>query len=247
MKRTVIAILLLLPALAFGQRTPGTGDDTSATVVDRYLQLMNFEGYSTDSMLVMETAVTVYGSDDTLWMYRWFSPPRKHRVELWHKGTLIEGLIGNNEDVFLHYDAREHQWKELEEQEFLTQVSGYDFRGPLYLWRWNGSSLTWNGLTELDGHPMQVVKVSRPGMYDRFYMFDPGSGLLTLIVESENYSTTHAPMKESHVEWKSIHEYLPVSTHLVPSLESFQRDGKLTILSTTAHIEHMRPRIFNRE
>ena len=50
MKRTVIAILLLLPALAFGQRTPGTGDDTSATVVDRYLQLMNFEGYSTDSI-----------------------------------------------------------------------------------------------------------------------------------------------------------------------------------------------------
>jgi hypothetical protein len=94
---------------------------------------------------------------------------------------------------------------------------------------------------------MQVVKVSRAGMYDRFYMFDPGSGLLTLIVETEDYNPAHAPMKESHVEWKSIHEYLPIGTHLVPSLESFRRDGKLTILSTTAHMEYIRPRIFNRE
>ena len=46
MKRTLITLLLLLPATAFGQL--GNGDDTAATVVDRYLTLLNIEGYSED-------------------------------------------------------------------------------------------------------------------------------------------------------------------------------------------------------
>ena len=107
---------------------------------------------------------------------------------------------------------------------------------------------TWNGLTELNGKPLQVVKVSTPGMFDRFYMFDPGNGLLTLVVESKEYEKgSQIPKEESHIDWKSVHEYLPVSNHLVPSLESFMRDGRLTILSTTAHLEYIRPRMFNRE
>ena len=245
MKRTIIALLLLLPAMAFGQLSEA--DDTAATVVERYLRLLNVEGYSEDSMLVMETTVTVYGSDDTLTLRRWFSPARKHRVEVWHKGQLQDGLIGNNEDVFLHYNAATKRWEKLGEREFFSQVAGYDFRGPLYLWRWSNTKLTWNGITEVEGKPLQVVKASRPGLYDRFYMFEPSSGLLTLIVETEEYVGKNEPLKESHVEWKCCHEYLPVSNHLVPSLESFMRDGKLTILSTTAHLEPIRPRFFNRE
>jgi len=238
-------MLLLLPALAFGQ-LPGE-DTAAAKVVDRYLSLLNVEGYSEDSMLVMETAVTVYGASDTIWMRRWFASPKKHRVEVWYGEQLQEGLIGNDEDVFLHYNAEAKHWEEVSEMVFTTLMSGYDFRGPLYLWRWNGTKLTWNGTTELKGEPLQVVKASRPGMYDRYYMFEPASGLLTLIIETEDYPGTREPMKESHVDWKSCHEYLPVSNHLVPSLESFMRDGKLTILSTTAHLEHIRPRFFNRE
>lgn len=245
MKKTVITMLLLLPALAFGQQE--VAKDTAAEVVDRYLRLLNVESYSEDSMLVMETAVTVYGSEDTLWMKRWFSPARKYRVEVWHKDSLIEGLISNDLDNFLQYDASHQKWVKISEKSIVTNLSGYDFRGPLYLWRWNGSTLTWNGLGELKGKPMQVVKVVRSGMYDRYYMFDPDSGLLTLIMESEDFNPANPPRKETHIEWKSINEYLPVSNHLVPSLESFMRDGKLTILSTTAHLEKIIPRIFNRE
>lgn len=245
MKRILITLLLLLPATAFGQL--GNGDDTAATVVDRYLTLLNIEGYSEDSMLVMETAVTVYGSDDTLWMRRWFAPAKKLRMELWYKDTLTEGLISNGVDNFLRYDAKKGKWVEESRQKMAHLLSGYDFRGPLYLWRWNGSTLTWNGMGDIKGKPMQVVKVSRSGMYDRYYMFDPASGLLTLIMESEDFDPENPPKKEGHIEWKSVNEYLPVSNHLVPSLESFMRDGRLTILSTTAHLEYLRPRIFNRE
>lgn len=245
MKRTLITLLLLLPAWGFGQR--GSANDTAARVVDRYLMMLNVEGYSEDSMLVMETAVTIYGDSDTLWMRRWFSPPKKHRVELWYDGQLQEGLIGNDEDVFLRYNAEEKRWKEIREREFAGQVSGYDFRGPLYMWRWNETKLTWNGTTEFNGTPLQVVKASRPGMYDRYYMFEQESGLLTLIVETEEYDASQEPKKESHIDWKSCHEYLPVSNHLVPSQESFMRDGRLTILNTTAHLEPIRPRFFNRE
>ena len=247
MKRTIITLLLLLsPLLAFGQQE--ASDDSAAMVVDRYLQMLDLESYSTDSMLVMETAVTFYGSTDTLWLRRWFSPPRKFRMEQWHQGELVEGLISNNEDNFLRYDAQQKKWLPADKKEITDRLSGYDFRGPLYLWRWNGTKLTWNGHSELKGAPVQVVKASRPGSYDRFYMFEPGSGLLTLMVESEEYDPAGpAPKKENHVEWKSCHEYLPVGTHLVPSLESFMRDGRLTILSTTATMEYIRPRIFNRE
>ena len=244
MKQTLIAILLLLPATLFGQQEPV---DSAALVVDRYLSTLNVEGYSEDSMLVMETAVTEYGSSDTLWLRRWFASPKKHRMELWRDGQLVEGLIGNDADVFLRYNAKEQRWEKLGEREFFSQVAGYDFRGPLYLWRWSNTKLTWNGITDVEGKPLQVVKASRPGLYDRFYMFEPSSGLLTLIVETEEYVGKNEPLKESHVEWKCCHEYLPVSNHLVPSLESFKRDGKLTILSTTAHMEHIRPRLFNRE
>lgn len=244
MKRTFLAILLLLPAMAFGQQLE---EDSATRVVDRYLTLMNVEGYSADSMLVMETAVTVYGSSDTLWLRRWFAPPKKYRVEQWYDGQLREGLIGNDEDAFLHYNAEEKHWDKVSEKDFLTLVSGYDFRGALYMWRWKGAKLIWNGTTELKGEPLQVIKVEHPNMYDRYYMFEPGSGLLTLIIETEDHNPNYAPHKEGHIDWKSYHEYLPVSNHLVPSLESFMRDGKLTILSTTAHLEPIRPRIFNRE
>lgn len=246
MKKTFITLLLLLPTLAFGQQAES--EDTAATVVDRYLMMLNIEGYSEDSMLVMETAITVYGIDDTLWMRRWFAPSKRHRMELWHKDTLTDGLISNGEDVYLHYNAAKKRWEEVTGMDFNTRISGYDFRGPLYLWRWRGSKLTWNGLTELNGKPLQVVKVSTPGMYNRFYMFDPGNGLLTLVVESKEYEKgSQIPKEESHIDWKSFHEYLPVSNHLVPSLESFMRNGRLTILSTTAHLEYIRPRMFNRE
>lgn len=247
MKKTLIFLLLLLPEITFGQQLPGSGDDSSAAVVDRYLRMMNVEGYHQDSMLVMETSVTIYGSNDTLWLRRWFAPANKHRVELWYQGKLTEGMISNGEDKSLLYNAKKKKWVHVSPKEVAISLSGYDFRGPLYLWRWNGTRLTWNGVSEIKGTPVQVVKASRPGLYDRYYMFESGSGLLTLIMETEDYDTTNVPRKESHIEWKSCHEYLPVGSHLVPSQESFMRDKKLTILNTTAHLEHIRPRIFTRE
>ena len=247
MKQTLTFLLLLLPVLACSQQLPGSGDDSSAAVVDRYLRMMNIEGYHADSMLVMETAVTVFGSSDTLWLRRWFAPANKHRVELWYQGKLTEGMISNGEDKFLLYDTKKKKWTSTKPGEVVPKLSGYDFRGPLYMWRWNGTHLTWNGMSELKGQPVKVVKASRPGMYDRYYMFEAGSGLLTLVMETDAYDSTAAPMKESHIEWKSCHEYLPVGNHLVPSQESFMRNKKLTILSTTAHMEHIRPRIFTRE
>ena len=245
MKRlTLMAFALLFSALALGQQQSA---DSAAAVVDRYLSLMNVEGYSEDSMLVMTTAVTVYGSNDTLWMRRWFAPPKMHRVELWYHDTLTEGLTSNGDDRYRRYDATKKRWTDIEEREFSTSLTGYDFRGPLYLWRWRGAQLTWGGMADVEGAPLQVVKVSCPGMYDRLYMFEPGSGLLALVVETQNYDPEHAPAKEAHIDFKSYHEYLPVGTHLVPSVESFMRDGALTILTTTATLEGVDRSIFYRK
>ena len=244
MKRLVI-VLLLLPLLSFGQQAD---NDTAAMVVDNYLKVLNTEGYSEDSMLVMETAVTVYGTTDTIWMRRWFAPTHKHRIELWYNGRLTEALVRNDETRCRHYNGEKDRWENLTEKDFHTRLSGFDFRGPLYLWRWKNMKLTWQGTTELKGETMQVVKAEGAGIFTRYYMFDPESGLLTLVRETEEYDPTQKPIKkDSHIDWRGYHEYLPVSNHLVPSLESFMRDGRLTILSTTAHLEPLIPRIFNRD
>lgn len=57
-------------------------------------------------------------------------------------------------------------------------------------------------------------------------------------------------LKELHtkpVEYKVIHEYLPVNECLVPSQESFMRDGVLTIMNTTAHFEPRNNMTFNQD
>lgn len=247
MKKIALILLLTLPVWVQAQNHQDLLDDSAKVVVDRYLQLLNIEGLPQDSLLVMETAITFYGEKDTIWIRRWYAAPEKYRVEVWNHGKLETGLISNGKDRFRKYVPAYESWESITLADFQDRLTGYDFRGPLYNWRDKGASLKWNGTTTLKGEPLQVVKVNCPAMYERYYMFEPESGLLTLIFETDKVYGNYSPRREGHIDWKSIHEYQPLATGILPSLESFMRGGVLTIMSSTTHFEKNNPEIFEHD
>ena len=180
-------------------------------------------------------------------MRRWYAAPEKFRVEVWNRGKLETGLVTNGKDRFRYYVESLKSWESTDRDNFAERLQGYDFRGPLYGWRAKGATLTWNGTTTLKGEPLQVVKVNCPAMYERYYMFEPESGLLTLIFETETLPEGYSTLLKGHIDWKSVHEYQPLATGILPSLESFMRNGVLTIMSSTTHFEKMDSGLFERD
>lgn len=227
--------------LAFSATAQNHSDvlsDSARMVVDRFVQMLNIDGLPQDSLLVMETAITTnLNSKDTVWMHRWYAPGERHRLEVWEEGKMTYGMVTNGKDRFRRYVRRGAYWESIHREEFFKSLRGYDFRGPLYRWADMGAQLSWNGRTELKGQPLQVVKVECPDMYSRYYMFEPESGLLTLIFETDENPYKSENIEASHIEWKSMHEYQPTTTSILPSLESFMRNGVLTILRTTYRFE----------
>lgn len=247
MKKIALGLLLMLPMLGQAQNHQDLLDDSATAVVERYLQMLNIDELPQDSLLVMETAITFYGEKDTIWMRRWYAAPEKFRVEVWNRNRLETGLLSNGKDRHRRYLPAYESWESIKKEDFTKRMIGYDFRGPLYNWRGKGATLTWNGSTTLKGEPLQVVKVECPDMYERYYMFEPGSGLLTLIFETDIQKKSFDAPNENHIDWKSIHEYQPLATGILPSLESFMRDGVLTIMSSTMHFEPLNNDIFEKD
>ncbi len=246
MKKLIIG-LLLLPLTVLAQNHQDMLDDSAKVVVDRYLQMLNIDGLPQDSLLVMETAITNLGQKDTVWMRRWYAAPNKFRVEVWNRGKLETGIVTNGQDRFRRYLTAYGSWESVPREDIEKKMQGYDFRGPLYHWREKGATLSWNGTTTLKGEPLQVVKVECPGMYERYYMFEPESGLLTLIFETDKTADGNHQYTKDRIDWKSIHEYQPLTTGILPSQESFMRQGVLTILNSTTHFEEMNPDIFEKD
>ena len=247
MKRLLLSALMLLPLSLGAQNHHFVIKDTAVHVVDTYLRMLNFEALPEDSILYLETTITSPGSADTFLMRRWHARPQMFRVEVWKKDKLTYGICSNGNDRYRQYIPKADYWEEFSPDKFWEEFDGYDFRGPLYDWRNNASELHWNGTTDYNGHPLQVVKVLRPDSYDRFYMFDPSNNLLTLIIEQPTIYGDSARISPSHIEWKVFHEYQPLGECLIPSLESFLRGTTLTILATKPRFLPRNTLIFNRD
>lgn len=248
MKRLMIALLTMVSMGAMAQNHQDVLGDSAKLVVDRYVQMLAIDQLPADSVLVMKTAITTNQSrKDTIWMHRWYGTGERHRIEVWDGSTLDFGLVSNGKDRFRVYSKVDEAWESVPIEELNKKLQGYDFRGPLYRWREKGAQLSWNGTTELKGQPLQVVKVVCPNMYTRYYMFEPESGLLTLIFETDEWEGSKKEIRRGHIEWKIFHEFQPLTTGMLPSLESFMRDGELTILRTSYHFEAVDPDIFEHD
>ena len=245
-KKLIVALMALMPVAMMAQNHRDLLSDSAMHVVDRYVKMLDIDHLPTDSMLVMETAVTTnLNTKDTIWMRRWFAAGERHRIEVWNDQKMDYGLSSNGKDRFRTYRTAYESWESINSEEFNKKLQGYDFRGPLYRWNEKGAQLSWNGTTELKGQPLQVVKVVCPNMYTRYYMFEP-DGLLAIIIETDEMEGKRNEQSEKlRIEWKCMHEYLSVGSTVLPRLESFLRNGELTVLETKARLEPRRDIIFN--
>lgn len=242
--RRLFALLVLLSLAPFSR---GQAVDTAAQIVDRYLEMLGNDRWPADSLLVMETVITSPGSADTFMMKRWFLPPQMMRVEVWLNDTLQTGLCSNGSDRYRKYVPSLGRWEDVASIHFYARLMGYDFRGPLYGWRTQGAVLTYKGpATVLGREGLQAVKVEVPERFARYYFFEP-SGLMAMVVETEELDDLHRDIDRTHIDWKFVHEYQQVGRSMLPKQESFLRDGKLTVLETTAHFKPRNTLIFNQD
>lgn len=241
MKRMLI-LIALLPAMVQAQSA-----DTAHAIIARFTTMLNHDGLPADSMLVMETTVSYVDSRDTFVMRRWYTPPKMLRVEVWRGDTLTAGYCTNGTSRYRSYSTLDGWWKDTDSTNFMRTVAAYDFRGPFLPNDTMGTHYTYAGTTTLKGMPLTVVRAERKEMYVRHYLFEQQSGLLLFIIEGDELSKGSSGRLYGHSQWKAYHEYLPVGESLLPSEESYLRDGMVTIMRTRAHFEARNDKIFNQD
>ncbi|MBR1784473.1 MAG: hypothetical protein IJ760_03420 [Bacteroidales bacterium] len=243
--RRLLLVLLLAAAL------PVRSQDTAATVVGRYLAALNHDAIHADSLLVINTSIRVRGSDDTLLMRRYCQAGGMVRVEVWRGDTLTDGFCTNGSTRHRQFFYLLDRWEDVPPHDFALAMQPYDFRGPLYQWEHLGVRLSYRGVVTIDGKQFQVVRADQKMRYQRFYYFDPDSGLLSLVIERgsrpEDDRMTPDELLQPPIAYKCEHEYMSVGGMLIPSLESFQRGGVVTILHSEAHLAPRDNLLFNRD
>jgi hypothetical protein len=243
-KRLLIPfIILLFPPVAGAQ-------DTAEAIVGRYLRMLNYQALPKDSTLVVETTISFFGSSDTLRMRRCYAPEGMMRVELWQGDSLTTGYCTNGTTRFRKYMPYMQWWDNVSDSLLERDMLPYDFRGPLYNWREQGITLDYRGQSSFKGQQLQVVRARQKDHYTRLYMFEEQSGLLVVILEEDDLPVDDRPYHRgriSPIQYKVLHEYLPVGESLVPSQESFMRDNKLTVMKSTAHFVPRDPLLFNQD
>ena len=252
MKKTTLLLLLALLATGLQAQAP----DSAEAIVGRYLKLLNYEGLPKDSTLMLETTVTFHGSADTFTVKRWYAVPSMMRVEVWKGKKLSEGLCTNGSTRHREYSSRNGWWNDINHERFHEKLNAYDFRGQLFMWQMRGVKLSYRGTATAKGQQLYVVRAEQENNYPRLYFFEQESGLLVLMKEvDENNddavsSTSQQVLRQlkiKPIDYKFYHEYLPVHQSLVPSQESFMREGLLTLMNTTARLVPRDNLLFNKD
>lgn len=236
---------MLLAPLAAAAQT----DSTAARIVDRYLDILNINALPTDSMLVLTTEITQPGSSDTIVMRRLFQQPQMFLIEVTDSKGLQNGMCTDGKTYYRSYSQNYKMWRDLTPETFFRQLTGYDFRGPLYNWRNTGLMMSYRGKVKAEdkgGAMFDVVRVEVEGSYMRDYMFEP-SGLLSVIIETDSMVAGFGAFGDAHIDWKIIHEYGNIGRTILPIVESFARQGEVTILRTEMHFEARNDDKFYRE
>ena len=246
MRKISILVLTLMPLLTFAQNHQHIAD-SAALIVDRFLGMTDFHSLPTDSMIAARTVATIFGEDDSVVMYRWYANPQQHRIELRYHDTLVTAFYGNGLDRFRTYDTATHQWVDIPLHTYYRLLLAYDLRGLLHNWKAHNTRLSYLGkATTEKGAIVDVVLVDPVENFSRYYMFEP-SGLLTAIIEKDASDDPSLEDYTNHIEWKVIHEYIPLGQYVTPSLESFLRDGKVNILRTSASVVAYDSHLFNHD
>ena len=233
--RKIIVIAIMLSMYVGGRcQNHEYTVDSAEMVVQNYIRLMNFDAIKSDSTLYIESYIYQRSDPhDTTIMKRWFLPPFNYRTEVWHSDTMVTGLSCNGKDVYMMYSKGNKRWEDANMSSFYNEFWGYDFHGPLFKWKTDNTHLQYKGIWKFNDQEVYRIFVTNPDRYERYYMFDKRSGLLFLIDETDSHSDRMVVLDDEHVDWRAYHEYQPVGKALLPSIESYQYGGDITLIFHT--------------
>ena len=226
---------MLMCCLGANGQSHQTVADTAKMVMDRYFDLLNFNGIHRDSILYMETVTYKRSApSDTAILKRWFLYPNRFRAELWHGDTLLEGCYTDGKGIYKEYRLGVIDgWTTVSQSRYYVLEPGYDFRGPLFRWQADGSELTYKGEWNFNGQTVERVYVDTPLRYCRNLLFERESGLLFLIEETNKHSEYTNHQAYDHPDWHAYHEYQPLGNVLLPSVESYQMNNDVVFHFTS--------------
>lgn len=245
MFRFVPIILLLCLTLSLsGQEAGDASEGRAATVVADYYRTLNLGSLRADSLLFIESRIVGRGDTDTLVMRRWSGPQHRRRVELWHRGALQMCLFSDGRTYYECYHI-DRGWRSVNADDYFEEAQQYDSYGPLYQWMLRGESLRYEGSALLRDDTVERVGARSASHYDRHYYFEKESKLLFLYTESDsiNGEPTVIPPR-NRVDWHAYHEYQPLGTALLPSVESYQHHNNITLIFHKARYVAYDERIF---
>ena len=235
MKRLILILVFVAGGLGVAAQNGHNTPDSAEMVVRNYFEILNYDAIRTDSILYMESIIYKRSAPtDTAVLKRWFLPPNRMRVELWHGDTLLEGCYSDGKEVFReNHKKMFNGWVKTAESRYYELAHDYDFRGALYNRVADAAELKYEGIWDFNGNKVYRVFVDIPLRYCRNYLFEKESGLLFLIQETNQHSEYSDHKVYDHPDWHAYHEYQPVGDVLLPSVESYQMGGDILFYYTS--------------
>ena len=229
--------------------TVGADTSRAIAIVDRYVNMVDFSLYRTDSVLRVTThVIDLAHPNDTMTIYRWYMAPRYNRVEIWQKGIIIDGYYSDGIALFRKFHTNRREWANLAPDSYFTSTLYLDIRGALYDWRTKGEEVFYAGEFNFKGKPLDRVFAVTPNTFDRYYYFEKETGLLGLVTEDEHISEDNKKMMAAErVEWRAWHEFVPLKGHYLPSEESYQAGNNIVTMHHSYTYEAPNKKLFTED
>ena len=239
-----LLLWLTLSLSALAQEASAIAEERAAATVDAFYRTLNLASLRTDSILFVESHIVTRGQTDTLVMRRWAGQQHRRRVELWHKGIMQMCLFSDGRTFFESYKSDEG-WKSINSEKYYDKAISYDIFGPLYQWQIRGEELTYEGVAYLQNKPVIRIAARNSTHYDRHYYFEQDSKLMFLYTESDSINGEPLSVRgRNRVDWRAYHEYQPIGSALLPSVESYQHKNSVTLIFHKARYVATDNRIF---
>jgi len=250
---TILLTCLLVPLQAqTPAETPSTEGDSikAAKIINNYLSYIDFNHILKDSML----CVTSYVIDrdhpqDTMTIYHWYMSGRQLRIEMWQDGQLQEGFYSDGKKIFRMFRPTVREWANVTQNDFYDYTIPHDVRGALYDWRSKGAEVHYAGQYTFNGHNVDRLFVSSPGIFDRYYFFEKETGLLFMLTETDHiFGDSKVTKDAQRVDWRAWHEFTPFHGVLMPSIESYQfNQSQIVFIYRHYHFEPYQTEIFTED
>lgn len=246
-----VCLLSTLQAQTNTQEPSPDGDTLKAVgIIENYLSFVNFDPILTDSTLcVVSYVVDRAHPQDTMTIYHWYMKDHQLRIEMWQKGELQEGFYSNGKKIFRMFRPAVRSWVDIAQDNFYDYTISHDVRGALYDWRSKGAEVRYAGQYVFNGHNVDRIFVTSPGIFDRYYFFEKETGFLFMLTEDDHIFGDAKKTKDAQrVDWRAWHEFTPFRGFILPTIESYQfNQNQIVFIYRHYHFEPYQSTLFSED